>query len=32
MKKIHFWGVVMLLLAYMIGARYPALAKKIGVA
>lgn len=32
MKSIHFWTVVLLLVAYIAGAKYPVLAQKIGIA
>lgn len=32
MKTMHFWTVAIILIAYIVGARYPMLAKKIGVA
>jgi hypothetical protein len=32
MKHHHIWGVVIVIVAYIVGARYPKLAKKVGVA
>lgn len=32
MGRIHFWGIVIVLLAYVIGARYPMLAQRTGLA
>ena len=32
MTRIHISGIVLLILVYIIGARYPQLAQKIGVA
>lgn len=32
MKTIHWTGLVLLVVAYMVGAKYPVLAKKIGIA
>lgn len=32
MNKTHFIGVLLLAVAYVIGARYPAIARKIGLA
>lgn len=31
MKGIHFWTVALLFAAYVVGAKYPALAQKIGI-
>lgn len=32
MNKIHFFTVILLVIAYIVGARYPGLAQSIGVA
>lgn len=31
MKTIHWTGVILLLVAYLVGAKYPVLAQKIGL-
>lgn len=31
MKTIHWTGIILLLIAYMVGAKYPVLAQKIGL-
>lgn len=32
MKTIHWTGIILILVAYLVGARYPSLAKKVGLA
>lgn len=31
MKSLHLTGVIVLLIAYLVGAKYPVLAQKIGL-
>lgn len=31
MRKIHFWGIAVIVIAYFVGAKWPALAQKTGL-